>query len=209
MQSGLWCERMIKRRQYSQRMDGLDQEPAYDELFEPLALAIGRLVVGGAVLERTLLIELIWRQVGRDGADAVFGRGLIADLERESGGALLRRLVSLEFPEESAEKVREVIRGRNHFVHRLLEDPEFLKAYASREGVDPIVQRVEALTGDLYAVIGELEAGAISGVESMFGLSGPAMLELIKDVDPDAVDDETMREQLVALRGFSPDLMES
>ena len=87
-------------RQYSQRMNGADHNDAYDELFEPLALAIGRLVVGAAVLEKTLLIELIWRQVRDAGPDKVFGNGLVTRFERESAGALLQRLRGLGFPEE-------------------------------------------------------------------------------------------------------------
>ena len=34
------------------------------------------------------------------------------------------------------------------------------------------------------------------------------MLKLIKEIEPGEIEDETMREQLVALQGFSHNLME-
>lgn len=120
-------------------MDGQDQEPAYDELFEPLALALGHLVLGMAFLEKAMLTDLIQRQVGRDGAEAVFGRGLVTELERKPAGALLLKLRELGYEEPLAGRIAAVIEERNHFIHHLYEDPEFMRAFARREGIEKIV----------------------------------------------------------------------
>lgn len=188
-------------------MKRVDPEPIYDELFEPLALSIGRMVVGAAVLEKALLVDLIRRRVGRDGASEVFGRHLVSQLERQPAGALLKSLRKLGFEKDLAEEIAEVIVGRNHFVHHLFDDPAFIKAFATREGVDQIVQRVERLTEALYRVVKKVEPGMISGAEAMFGQSGTDLLQAIKQGNPDEIDND-LREQFEALQAFPADFME-
>src|SRR4051794_16788052 len=102
-------------------MTSVDFSSTYDELFEPLSLALGHLVFGAAVLEKAMLTDLIQRRVVRDGPEEVFGKRLVSQLERKSARALLVGLRRLGYDENLSEEIVTVIDGRNHFVHRLLE----------------------------------------------------------------------------------------
>lgn len=186
----------------------MEPESVYDELFEPLALAIGRMVVGAAVLEKALLVDLIQRRVGRDGLNEVLGKQPISQFERLTGGLLLERLRELDFQEDLAEEIAEVIKARNHFVHHLFDDPEFIKAYAAREGIEQIVERVEALTTAIYRAVKRIEPDMTSGAEAMFERSGTDLLRAIKQIDPDEIDDGLLREQFEAIQAFPDDFME-
>lgn len=190
------------------RMTSADPEPVYDELFEPLALALGRLVVGAAVLESTLRLGLIQRKVRRDGPEEVFGNQVVSQLDRLPAGALLKLLLEIGFEEDLAEEIAEVIRGRNLFVHHLFEDPEFIKAFATQGGVDQIVERVESLTEGIYSLVKRLEGETISGAEAMFGRSGPELLQAIKQIDLTEIDDDGLRKQIEALQVVPGKLVE-
>ena len=188
-------------------MDGLGQEPAYDELFEPLALALGHLVLGMAFLEKAMLTDLIQRQVVRGGAEAVFGRGLVTELERRPAGKLLSNLRELGYEEELAERIADVIRERNHFIHHLYADPEFMRAWAQRKGIEEIVLRVEALATRLHELTRELEPAVTAGLNEMFGCSPVDLLDQIKQIDPNELDDAGIRGQLEALQEFPDDML--
>jgi hypothetical protein len=194
--------------QYSQSMSSVDPESIYDELFEPLALAIGHMVLAATLLERGLLVDLIQRKVGRDGPNEVFGQGLVTKLERQPAGVLLAALRELGYEVDLAAEITAVIGGRNHFVHHLFEDPEFIKAFATREGVDQLVERVEELTEDIYRVVKKLEPGVTSCAEAMFGGSSSDLLQAVKQINPVEIDDDELRKQMEALQTFPDDFME-
>lgn len=188
-------------------MESPGQEPVYDELFEPLALALGHLVLGMAFLEKAMLTDLIQRQVGRDGAAAVFGQGLVTELERKPAGKLLASLRELGYEESLAERIAAVIQERNHFIHHLYADPAFMRAFARRKGVEEIVLRIEALVIRLHELARELEPGVIAGVSEMFGCSPADLLGQIKQIEPSELDDDESRKQLEALRDFPDDVL--
>lgn len=185
-----------------------DPSASYDEFFEQLALSLGRLVFAAMMLEQAMLADLIQRRVFRDGADDVFGNGLVSHFERKPAGALLKALRQLGYEHEFAAEIAEVIDGRNHFVHRLFEDSEFIRAFATREGADAIVQRVEALIAEIYEVIGKLEPQVSAGAEAMFGRTAPELLALLREADPDEFGDGEMRRQLEALREIPDSLFD-
>lgn len=188
-------------------MEGLGQESAYDELFEPLSLALGHLVFGAAALEKAMLADLVQRRVIRDGAEKVFGQGLVTELERKSAGALLRRLRELGYEESLAERIAVVIEERNYFIHHLYEDPDFIHALGHREGVEKVVSRVEALVARLHEVVKELEPRVTSGMQEMFGCSLADVLDQIRQIDPNDFEDSEERRQLEAIQGVPDDFV--
>ena len=82
-----------------------------------------------------MLADLIQRQVIRDGPEDVFGKKLVWRLERQPAGVLLAALRQMGYEEALAGEISAVIDGRNHFVHHLFEDPEFIKVFGSQEGI--------------------------------------------------------------------------
>lgn len=163
---------------------------------------MGHLVFAATLLERAMLTDLIQRRVFRDGAEKVFGAELVTRFERKPAGALLDALRDLGYGDDLAAEIATVIDGRNHFVHRLFDDPEFIEVFAARDGVDAIVERVEGLIADIYAVIRTLEPEVTAGAEAMFGRSGPELLALLREADPKELGDGELRRQLEALRGI-------
>jgi hypothetical protein len=178
----------------------------YDELFEPLALSLGHLVFAATILERAMLADLIQRRVFRDGAEKVFGAELVTRFERKPAGALLKALRDLGYREDFATEIAAVIDGRNHFMHRLFEDSQFIEVFAARDGIGAIVERVEILIADIYTVIAKLEPQVTAGTEEMFGRSAPELLALLRETDSEEFGDGEIRSQLEALRGI-PDSM--
>ena len=161
-------------------MSNVGPDSIYDELFEPLALAIGHIVLAATLLEKSLLADLVSRRVIRDGPEEVFGKQLVVPLERQPAGVLLAALRQLGYEEDLAEEIAIVIGGRNHFVHHLFEDPDFIKVFATRRGVAHIVGRAEELTEDIYRVVKKLEPGVKSGAEAMFGGSSSDLLQAVE-----------------------------
>lgn len=188
-------------------MDGLDREDAYDELFEPLALALGHLVLGAAFLEKAMFTDLIQRRVIRDGAEEVFGRGLVTELERLPAGALLLKLREFGYEEPLAGRITAVLQERNHFIHHLWEDPDFIRAVGQRKGVEKLVSRIEALVNRFYEVVRKLEPGVTSGMHEMFGCSPSDLLDLFRQMNPAEIEDNEIRRQLEALRELPDDMV--
>jgi hypothetical protein len=190
---------------YSEPVADADTARVYDEFFEPLSLALGHLVFAAAALEKTLFTDLVRRRVIRDGPEAVFGGQLISKLLRKPAGALIRALRALGYQEGIAEELTGVVERRNHFIHHLFEDPEFITVFAAREGMEQIVARVEALVEDTYGVAKKLEPEVSSGVEQVFG-TPPHLLSVVKDLDPGEIDDAELRcllEAVQRLPGFT------
>lgn len=172
-----------------------------------MSLALGHLVFGAAVLEKAMLADLIQRRVIRDGPEEVFGRRLVSLLERKPAGVLLAALRKLGYEDEIAEEITAVIDDRNHFVHHLFEDPEFIGALVARDGVEGMVTRIETLIEDIYGVVKRLEPGVPAGMETMFGRSSPELLDLLREIDPRDFEDGEEHRQLEALQGLPDDLV--
>jgi hypothetical protein len=189
-------------------MTNVDPDAVYDEFFEPLSLALGHLVFGAAMLEKAMLADLIQRRVIRDGPEEVFGKQIVSRLERKSAGALLPELRELGYEGLLADEIASAIQGRNHFVHHLFEDPEFIKVFAGREGLGRLAARVETVVSDIYGVVKKLEPEVASGMEAVFQRSAPELLELVKEIDPDEFGDGEERRQLEAIQELPDEFME-
>lgn len=154
-----------------------------------------------------MLADLIQRRVIRDGPEEVFGRRLVSRLERKPAGVLLAALRTLGYGDRIAEEITAVINGRNHFVHHLFEDPEFIEVQSARDGIEGMVSRVETLIEDIYGVVKRLEPEVTAGMEAMFGCSSPELLALLREIDLRDVEDEEERRQLEAIQRLSDDLV--
>jgi hypothetical protein len=179
----------------------------YDEFFEPLSLALGHLAFAAMTLERAMLADLVQRRVFRDGAEEVFGRQLVTRLERKPAGVLLEALRELDYAPDLAAEIADVIDRRNHFVHHLFDDPEFIEAFAARDGIGLVVKRVEALVSDIHVVTMRLEPQVSAGAEAMFGRSPSELLQLLRETDPDDFGEGELRRQLEALRQIPDSLV--
>lgn len=154
-----------------------------------------------------MLADLIQRRVIRDGPEEVFGRRLVSRLERKPAGVLLAALRTLGYGDEIAEEITAVINGRNHFVHHLFEDPEFIEALSARDSIEGMVSRVETLIEGIYAVVKRLEPEVAAGMETMFGRSSPELLALLREIDPRDFEDRDERRQLEAIQRLSDELV--
>jgi hypothetical protein len=179
----------------------------YDEFFEPLSLALGHLVFAAVTLERAMLTDLIQRRVFRDGAEEVFGKRLVSRLERKPAGVLLEALRELDYEPDLAAEIADVIDRRNHFIHHLFDDPEFIEVFAARDGIGLMVKRVEALVSDIHVVTMRLEPQVGAGAEAMFGRSMPELLQLVRETEPDELGEGELRRQLEALRRIPDSLV--
>jgi hypothetical protein len=80
---------------------------------------------------------------------------------------------------------------------------------ATREGVGPIVARVETAVQAIYAVSVRLAPEMLSGLKAVFGgRSAPQLLDVIKDLDPADFGDGPERRQLESLQRLPRDLLE-
>jgi hypothetical protein len=175
-------------------------DPRYDELFEPLSLSLGHVVFAATALEKALLADLVQRRVIRDGPEEVFGGRLVSRLLNKPAGVLLDELRQLGYEAELAAELATVIDGRNHFIHHLFEDPEFIEVFASRRGVDQIVARVESLVQSIYTAAGKLRPGLAADTSRLFGRSTAELLGALKHLDLSEIDDADLRRQLEAVR---------
>jgi hypothetical protein len=188
-------------------MGRLGQEGVYDELFEPLALALGHLAFGAMALEKAMLADLIQKRVIRDGPEKVFGQGLVTELERKPAGVLLPELRRLGYEESLAEEIASVIQDRNHFIHHLYDDPDFIRAVGQRKGIEEIVSRIERLVDRLAKVVKKLEPGVTAGMQQMFGRTSGELLALLRGIDLDEFEEGDLRRQLEALQGLPDDIV--
>lgn len=186
-------------------MSDFGSDGVYDEFFEPLSLALGHLVFGAAVLEKAMFTDLIQRRVIRDGPGEVFGSQLVSRLLRKPAGVLLEALRQLGYEEDLADELATVIDSRNHFIHHLYEDPEFIEVFAIRQDVDQIVARVETLVQSIYVAVRKLQPDLSTGMRQIFGRSTPQLLDVLKSLDLEDIHDVELRRQLEAVQGLPDD----
>jgi hypothetical protein len=188
-------------------MPDSNDQPRYDERFEPLSLALGHLVIVAGILELALLTDVIARRAARDGARATFEGRLLSELENKSAGVLVGRLRSLGYEPDLAARLDAAIAERNRLVHHLLEEPAMMRALG---GADPaeLCARVEELVGEMYALVAELEPSISAGMEGVFDRSAAQLHALLGEVDPAELEEGLEREQFEALRNLPTGLLD-
>jgi hypothetical protein len=162
----------------------------------PLLVAIGRAVTGVAALEYHLLLELVRIIWERDGSGPETD-GEIARLERLTGGQRLRELRRLGLPAELDRRIGDAIERRNLLVHNLFEVPAMLSVV--RGEITAAVEWVERLARDCGELAVELHLFNVDAIEALTGKSLAQMLDMVKSIDVDTVDDPGDRQRLEAL----------
>ena len=169
----------------------------------PLLLAIGGAVVAVAGLEKALQLELvrIYFERAVAAADAPPGELAkeIARVERLTAGEARHELRKLGLPADLDRRIDDVVTRRNQLVHRILEDPELVRAVASGEGIDAAVQRIEQLALDCGELAVELHRFAGGKLEARLGRSQQELLVLVQSLDPATITDPRDRRQLEAI----------
>jgi hypothetical protein len=188
-----------------QRVVGSFVEP--DESGSMLLLAIGKVVVAAAGLEKAMLLEivrLLCEQSVRGGDDASSALEIeLAQLSKLPGGELLKRLQALDLPADLAARIDGAIQRRNKLVHHLYEDAELAKAIVDDEDVTLVARRFERLALDCAELAIELQLFAIPRIEALFGTTRHGLIEMVKAMDPAAIPDERDRQQLEALQALT------
>lgn len=181
-------------------MSVADLDPI-DPAVAPLMQAIGRAVLGAAQLEKVLLVEIAQRLVGSEGLSRADSE--LAGLERQPGGALLKRLETFGLAPDLAARIQDVIGRRNRLIHHFLEDSDALAAMTGRHA-EPVIERIDQLAADCQALINEIAPGAFAGVERVVGASLPELLRALQAIDLEAPEGaalpDAVRRQLLALR---------
>jgi hypothetical protein len=190
------------------RVSGHFEEP--DEAALPLLVALGRLVWGTAVLEKTLQLELARVHYERALASGdPEGYGLertLTETEQLTGGQARSRLEALGLPEDLNARIRSAVARRNAVLHRPLEDAELARAIGTGEGLDKAVGRIEQLAIDCGELGVELERFAGDRLTDMLGMSREEMAQFVAGLDVSTVEDSRMRAQLEAVKASGIDL---
>ncbi len=178
-----------------------------DDADQPLLLAIGKVVIAAAGLEKAMqvdLVRLLCEQQHDECAPSV------SELERQltrlnklPGGELLKQLRTLAIPSDLADRIDEAIRRRNLLVHHLFEDAELAKAIIDGDEIGSVVERFERLALDCAELAVELQLFALPRLEAVLGVTRDGMVEMIKAMDPSAIPDGDDREQLKALQALT------
>jgi hypothetical protein len=176
-------------------------EAGQDEGVDSLLRAIGRLVWGASLLETVLRLLVIQLREERDGqypAGEEFAR-----LEEASAGRLLGLLRGLHIPADLEGRIGEVIDRRNEVVHRMFEMPEMVAAVVSGEGMDAVVQQIEAVALDCGSIGVKLFTVAGGALEAKMGKTPAELAEMLAGIDLEAVEDGRSRRQLESIRALS------
>lgn len=175
-------------------------EAGQDEGVDALLRAVGRLVWGANLLETVLRLLVIHLREERDGeypAGEEFAR-----LEQASAGRLLGLLRGLHIPADLEGRIDEVIDRRNEVVHRMFEMPEMVAAMVGGEGMDAVVQQIEAVALDCGSIGVELFTVAGAALEVKMGKTPAELAELLAQVPLEAVEDARSRRQLESIRAM-------
>jgi hypothetical protein len=184
------------------RAKGYFEEP--DEAALPLIVALGRLVLGAAVLEKALQLEVVRAHYERAHASkdpGEYGLGkVLMETERLTSGQARSQLDVLGIPEELNERIRSAVARRNALLHRPLEDADLARAIGTGEGLDEVVERIERLALDCGELGVELERFAGNRLTDILGMSRTEIAQLVADLDLSTVDNPQMRAQLEAVK---------
>ncbi len=184
-------------------------EPA-DETVAPLMVALGRLVWGAALLEKTLHLELArvhYERAEASGDPAGYGlASVLADTEKLTGGQARSQLQALGLPDDLNARVRDAIERRNAVLHRPLEDADLSKAIGTGEGIGKVVERIERLALDCGELGVELERYAGDRLVAALGVSREQIAHWAATLDPATIEDQRMGEQIEAVQASGIDL---
>lgn len=178
------------------RVTGYFIEP--DEEATPLLVAMGRAVWAAAGLEKGLLLEIARLRAEREGLSPEFG-DMLSRLENLPAGALHKALRALDLPKDLDVRIADAIDRRNQIVHHPVENPEMMRAVATGEGIDAVVERINELALDCGELAVELQIVASDRLGAMLG-SPAEMFEMLRACDLDAIKDSRMRKQIEAIR---------
>jgi hypothetical protein len=154
-----------------------------DESLVPLAVAVGRLVLGAAALEKVLLVDIVMR--------LFHSNPLAEELAAE-----------LTDPAELARRVEKAIEGRNRVVHHLMEDASVAVALASGEGLHQVIADIDAIAVECQQVINELVVVAFPTLEKDLGKTLPELVEMVGTIDPETMTDPAVRQQIEFARAI-------
>lgn len=177
-----------------------------DEGSTPLLIALGHLVLGAAALEKSLHLELSRVHVERArSAEDPESYGLeeeLAAVERSTSSQARKALRELGLPSDLDARILDAVRRRNALLHRLMEDAELVKAVATGEGMDAVVERVNRLALDCGELAVELEEFARGKLEAVLGKSEAELFEVVKARDPGTIEDPRERRQVEAIQAL-------
>ncbi|MHB1808124.1 MAG: hypothetical protein ACYCU0_02365 [Solirubrobacteraceae bacterium] len=173
-----------------------------DDEHVPLLTALGRAIVGAAVLEKFLLLELVRLRGENEGLTEELAAD-VEGLERLTAGGLLKQLRKLGLPSDLDVRIADAIDRRNQLVHHLMEDAEIVKAIQDDDGLDNAVRRVEQLALDCGRLGVELMAVAVPRLEALLGMSLAQIRTILRSIDVNTIEDPLMRQQLEAVQAIS------
>jgi hypothetical protein len=167
-----------------------------DERAVPLVIAIGRLVLAAAALEKVLLVDIIVRDFHLGGQWREELVRELDELERHPAGKLLGRLRELGISADVAERIDHVIRRRNRVVHHLMEDVKVAVALQTGGGMDEVVADIDRIAIDCQQVVNELALVAFPAMESAIGMTLPQLADRLGSIDLSAIEDLETRQQV-------------
>jgi hypothetical protein len=180
-----------------------------DETIAPLIVALGRLVLSAAVLEKTLHLELArvhYERAQASGDPAGYGLdAILVATEQLTGGQARSQLEVLGLPADLNARIRDAIERRNAVLHRPMEDPDFARAVGTGEGLETVVERIGRLALDCGELGVELERFAGDRLAAMIGMSREQIAQVVATLDPATIPDERMRAQLEAVKASGID----
>lgn len=187
------------------RVVGSFVEP--DESDRPLLLAIGKVVVAVAGLEKAMQLELTRllceQHIRRTEASASVLERRFSQLNKLSGGELLKQLRALDLPSHLCDRIDDAVHRRNKLVHHMYEDSKLATVIVDGGDTASIVKRFERLALDCAELAVELQLFALPRLEALFGTTRAGMIEMIRSMDPSAVADARDREQLKTLQAMT------
>lgn len=200
--------RVLMTDAHRPRARGYFEEP--DEAALLLIVALGRLVLGAAVLEKALQVELIRVHYERahaseDPEEYGLGKALKVT-ERLTSGQARSQLDVLGIPEDLNARIRSAVTRRNALLHRPLEDADLVRAIGTGEGLDEVIERIDRLALDCGELGVELERFAGDRLTDVLGMSRAEIAQLVAGLDVGTVEDPQIRAQLEAVKASGIDL---
>jgi hypothetical protein len=181
-----------------------------DERAVPLMVALGKLVLGAALLEKTLHLELArvhYERAQASGDPAAYGLDdILVATEQLTGGQARSQLEALGLPADLNARIRDAIEQRNAVLHRPLEDAALATAIGTGEGLEKVVERIERLALDCGELGVELERFAGDRLAAMLNMSREQIAQVVATLDPATIPDHRVRSQIEALKASGIDL---
>jgi hypothetical protein len=147
-----------------------------------ILLAIGRTVWGATGLERTLLHAVNCLLAEREGLTPKLDQKL-SRLEERTAGQLHEELRNFDLPEDLDQRIDDAIKRRNAIMHRMVEEPEMVRAVVTGERIDDAVARVEQVALDCGRIAKELFLAFLPWVEVAIGKSWSGVIGLFTSLD--------------------------